>query len=132
MGKNNPPKVLPSITEAEWVVMRVLWEGTGMTANAVVAALAGQREWKPKTVHTLLRRLTDKGALAYKKEGREFVFTPQVAASDCQIAEGRSFLDRVFGGPGLAPMLAAFVGQEALTTTEIEELRRILDEASPP
>jgi BlaI family transcriptional regulator, penicillinase repressor len=131
MRKIQQPKLLPAITEAEWVVMRVLWEGSAMTANEVVAALAGQREWKPKTVHTLLRRLTDKGALAYEKEGREFVFTPQVPASDCQLAEGRSFLDRVFGGPRLAPMLAAFVEQEALTPTEIAELRRILDEASP-
>jgi len=54
-----------------------------------------------------------------------------VKAADCQMAEGRSFLDRVFGKPQLAPLLAAFVAQEALTATEIEELKRILDEASP-
>jgi len=131
MRKTKTSKPLPAITEAEWVVMRVLWESAPMTANGVVAALAGQSEWKPKTVHTLLRRLTDKGALAYEKSGREFVFTPQVEASDCQMAEGRSFLDRVFGGPQLAPMLAAFVKQEALTAREIEELKRILDGASP-
>jgi BlaI family penicillinase repressor len=131
MRKKHTAKPLPAITEAEWVVMRVLWEGAPMTANAVVAALAGQSEWKPKTVHTLLRRLADKGALAFEKSGREFVFTPQVEAGDCQMAEGRSFLDRVFGGPQLAPMLAAFVRQEALTAREIEELKRILDEASP-
>ena len=131
MRKNHSDKALPAITEAEWVVMRVLWESAPMTANAVVAALAGQSEWKPKTVHTLLRRLADKGALAYEKSDREFVFSPQVEASDCQMAEGRSFLDRVFGGPQLAPMLAAFVQQEALTAREIEELKCILDGASP-
>ena len=80
MRKKHTAKPLPAITEAEWVVMRVLWEGAPMTANAVVAALAGQSEWKPKTVHTLLRRLADKGALAFEKSGREFVFTPQVEA----------------------------------------------------
>ena len=129
MRKNNPIVSLPSITEAEWVVMRVLWEGAPMTANAVVAALSGQTEWKPKTVHTLLRRLADKEAIAYQKSGREFVFTPMVTAADCQLAEGRSFLDRVFGEPRLAPMLAAFVNQEALSTREINELKRILNEA---
>jgi BlaI family transcriptional regulator, penicillinase repressor len=123
--------VIPSITEAEWTVMRILWEQAPLTANEVVAALSGQTEWKPKTIHTLLRRLTDKGALSYEKAGREFLFTPLVKAGDCQLAEGRSFLDRVFGAPHLAPMLAAFVKEEALTPGEIEELKRILEEASP-
>ncbi len=129
MRKKSSAPPPPAITEAEWIVMRVLWEKAPMTANAVVAALAGRMEWKPKTIHTLLRRLTDKGALAYEKVGREFVFTPQVRAGDCQMAEGRSFLDRVFGEPRLAPMLAAFVEQEALSAGEIQELKRILDEA---
>ena len=131
MSKKSPVPVLPSITEAEWIVMRVLWEGAPMTANAVVAALDGHSEWKPKTIHTLLRRLSDKGAIAYQKAGREFVFSPQVDASDCQLAEGRSFLDRVFGSTQLAPMLAAFVEREALSAKEIAELKRILEEASP-
>ncbi|MDB6070140.1 MAG: transcriptional regulator [Verrucomicrobiales bacterium] len=129
MRKKTSAKPLPAITEAEWIVMRVLWESAPMTANAVVAALEGQSDWKPKTIHTLLRRLADKGALSYEKEGREFVFTPQVEAADCQLAEGRTFLDRIFGAPSLAPMLTAFVEREALSAKEIEELKRILNEA---
>ncbi len=131
MRKTGESKPLPTITEAEWVVMRVLWERAPLRANEVVAALEGQSAWKPKTGHTLLRRLVAKGALTYEKTGREFLFNPLVKVADCQMAEGRSFLDRVFGKPQLAPLLAAFVAQEALTATEIEELKRILDEARP-
>lgn len=116
---------LPSISGAEWTVMRVLWERGPATANAVVQALEGAMHWKPKTVHTLLRRLTDKGALDYEKTGREFVFRPLLNERDCQLAESRSFLDRVFGG-AVAPMVAAFVEQEKLTPEEIAELKRIL------
>ena len=119
------PSALPSITDAEWTVMRVLWERGTATANEVVQALSGVADWKPKTIHTLLRRLTDKGALGHEKTGREFVFRPLVAERDCQLAESRSFLDRVFGGE-VAPMVAAFVEQESLTADEIAELRRIL------
>jgi BlaI family penicillinase repressor len=126
MRKNTKPAApLPSITDAEWNVMRIVWERGSATANEVVQALEGAMHWKPKTIHTLLRRLTDKGALDYEKSGREFVFRPLVAERDCQLAESRSFLDRVFGG-GVAPMVAAFVEQERLTPEEIAELKRIL------
>ena len=49
----------------------MLWASSPRTANQVVAALEGVTEWKPKTIHTLLRRLVGKGALAFEKEGRE-------------------------------------------------------------
>jgi len=125
MRKKSRAAALPSISEAEWTVMRVLWERGSATANAVVQALEGTMHWKPKTIHTLLRRLTDKGALDYEKSGREFVFRPLVNERDCQLAESRSFLDRVYGG-GVAPLVAAFVEQEKLTPQEIAELQRIL------
>lgn len=123
--KSKTAASLPSITSAEWAVMRAVWERGTATANAVVQALEGTMLWKPKTIHTLLRRLTDKGALDYEKSGREFVFRPLVSERDCQLAESRSFLDRVFGG-AVAPMVAAFVEQEKLTPEEISELKRIL------
>ena len=126
MRKKNPAAApLPSITEAEWTVMRIVWERGTATANEVVQSLEGSMHWKPKTIHTLLRRLTDKRALDYEKSGREFVFRPLVTERDCQIAESRSFLDRVFKG-GVAPMVAAFVEQEKLSPEEVNELKRIL------
>jgi BlaI family penicillinase repressor len=97
-----------------------------MTTNQVVDLLEPHKDWKPKTIHTLLRRLVDKAALAVEKQGREFFYTPLVAERDCQLAESDTFLRRVFGGE-LAPFLAAFVEREQLSPREIEELKRILD-----
>ena len=57
------PKAI-NISDAEWEVMRVLWAaGEPVTASHVVDALAGRKEWNPRTVKTLLNRLTKKGAL---------------------------------------------------------------------
>ncbi len=56
---------LPQISDAELVVMKVVWEKAPVTANRVVEALEDQIHWKPKTVHTLLRRLAQKQALAF-------------------------------------------------------------------
>lgn len=117
----------PSISEAEWVVMRVVWKQGTVTANQVVDALATKMSWKPKTIHTLLRRLVHKRALAYEKIGREFHYQALAEAEDCTHFASRSFLDRFFEGR-VAPFLAGFLEREKLSREEIEELRRILDD----
>jgi BlaI family transcriptional regulator, penicillinase repressor len=124
------PLPLPSISDAEWVVMRVVCREGAATANQVVAALEATTSWKPKTIHTLLRRLVQKGALAYDKLGREFQFRPLVDAEQYTHVASRSFLDRFFGGH-LAPFLACFLEREKLTAEEARELRRILEEKLP-
>jgi len=123
--------VAPPISDAEWVVMRTVWENPpAVTANQVVNALAGATDWKPKTIHTLLRRLVQKGALAFDKIGREHLFRPLVDADHCRHAASRSFLHRLFDGE-LAPFLATFLKREKLSRAEIEELRRILEASRP-
>ena len=116
----------PPISDAEWVVMQVVWERGTVTANQVVAALEQKMSWKPKTIHTLLRRLVQKRALAYDKVGREFHFRPLVNAQRCTHHVSRSFLDRFFDGR-LAPFLSCFLESERLSAAEIDELRRLLD-----
>ena len=116
---------VPRISDAEWTVMRVVWGGGRMTANRVVELLDGQADWKPKTIHTLLRRLVQKGALGFSKTGREYEYFPLIGAQDCERAASRSFLRRVFGGR-LVPLLACFLEQESLTEREIDELKRML------
>ena len=119
-------KELPQISDAEWVVMKVVWDKAPVTTNEVVQMLDEKTHWKPKTIHTLLSRLVHKGALAFERKGREYEFRPRVSAQECEHAASRSFLGRFFEGE-LAPFLARFVEQEKLTAKEIEELKSILD-----
>jgi BlaI family penicillinase repressor len=120
-------KALPQISDAEWVVMKVVWEQPPITTNQVVEALDSKTHWKPKTIHTLLSRLVQKGALAFERKGREYLFRPLVTARDCEHHAARSFLGRFFDGQ-LAPFLSRFVEGEKLSPAEIEELKRILDQ----
>jgi len=124
----NVPSIpeIPSISDAEWVVMKMLWEKSPATANQVVQALAGRVSWKPKTIHTLLRRLVQKGVVGFEKKGREFHFRPRIEADRCIHAVSRSFLNRVFDGR-VAPFLACFLEKERISPDEMAELRRILD-----
>jgi len=117
----------PRISEAEWEVMKALWERSPQTANELAEALAPANEWNPLTVKTLVNRLVAKGALGYTKKGRSFQFRPLVKESDCVLAETESFLERVFNG-SINPMLTHLVRHKKLTRKQIAELKKILEE----
>src|ERR1051325_278494 len=114
LAKRKQSRRTPQISDAEWTVMKVLWDRSPLASKDVVDALSGSTQWKPKTIHTLLARLVRKGALLARKEGREYQFTPVARAEDFQREVSRSFLERVFDGE-MAPFLACFVRENKLT-----------------
>jgi BlaI family transcriptional regulator, penicillinase repressor len=120
-------KQVPRISEAEWLVMKVLWQRAPRTANEVAVALAGETRWSPRTVKTLLSRLLKKKALGYRKIDRSYAYTPLVDERTCAREESRTLLRRVWGG-SLGPMLAGLIEEEPLTPAQIEELRKLLEE----
>ncbi|HEV2392586.1 MAG TPA: BlaI/MecI/CopY family transcriptional regulator [Verrucomicrobiae bacterium] len=117
------------ISEAEWTIMKALWSLRTATAKQVVEKLEGEVDWKPKTIHTFLARLVQKGAVANERTGREYVFTALASEQECRLSASRSFLARVFDGE-IAPFLACFLERKKLTRKEIEELKKILEEKS--
>ena len=120
------PSCVPKISETEWEVMRVIWEESPIAAVGIMERLrVKDPTWHPKTAKTLLARLVKKGVLQYEPSGRAYVYRPLVSESECVRSEGRSFLERVFGG-SLQPMLAHFVEEAELGPKELQELEELL------
>lgn len=119
---------IPKISEAEWEIMKILWSKPHpCTANEIFADLEHSTDWKPNTVKTLITRLVRKKALGYKEEGRVYYYYPLMSEDTCIRAETQSFVNRVFGG-AMKPLLVTFLQEENLTASEIEELKRMLEE----
>lgn len=116
----------PQISDAEWEVMKVLWESSPRTAAEVVEALCEPMQWHPKTVKTLLGRLVKKGVLRYREEGNRYLYRPAFPRDRYIEEESRSFVDRVFGGDA-TPMLVHFVETMKLSDSDLEELREVLE-----
>ena len=68
-----------------------------------------------------------KGALGYDLDGRAYVYKPLVKERDCVNAVSSSFLERVFDG-SLSTMVAHFVEHRKLSSKQVKELRKALDE----
>jgi len=119
-------KKLPSISDTEWQVMKILWTESPITSRKIIQQLEGVTSWKPKTVKTLLGRLVKKNAVSFTQEGRSYLYYPLVTEEMCVKAENRSFLDRVYGG-ALNVLLTNFLEDQELTEDELDELKSILD-----
>ncbi|MGG1680193.1 BlaI/MecI/CopY family transcriptional regulator [Neobacillus sp. NRS-1170] len=119
-------KIDCKISDAEWIVMKVLWEEAPLTAAKIIEALSSNTEWSPKTIHSLISRLVKKGALGVNKEMPQYEFYPLVDKRDVILEETRSFIQKVFDG-SLHLMLANFIKDEKISEKEIEELQRLLD-----
>lgn len=119
-------KEMPSITEAEWELMKVLWKESPLTANEICTAIQEYEDWKPKTIRTLLDRLTKKKVVAANKDLRVYTFTPLYSEHECQRAETKSFIERIYGGTTKS-LLVQFIEDETLTKEELKELREMLD-----
>lgn len=115
------------ISEAESVVMDVLWRRHPLGADDVVAELADSRHWQEATIKTLLNRLLNKGAIAAEKDGRRYLYSPLLKRGDWVLEESRGLLDRLFDGR-VAPLVAHFSEQRKLTRKDIAELRKLLEE----
>ena len=116
-----------AISEAESVVMDVLWQRHPATAEDIVAALAGQQDWQEATIKTLLNRLLNKGAIRADKDGRRYLYSPLLQREQWLSQESESLLGRLFGGR-VAPLVAHFSAQRKLGKKDVAELRRLLEE----
>lgn len=118
---------LPQISEAEFEVMKVVWNYAPINTNEITERLTKTTAWSPKTIHTLIKRLTNKGALTYEKQGRIFVYTPLVKQDEYIGQESSSFLKRFYNGD-ITSMLSSYLEQDRLSKDDIDSLRALLSD----
>ncbi|MDG2527070.1 BlaI/MecI/CopY family transcriptional regulator [Stenotrophomonas sp. HITSZ_GD] len=116
-----------AISEAEAVVMQVLWERHPLSAEEVFAALSARSGWAEPTVKTLLNRLLNKGAVSAQKQGRRYLYSPCVERTQWVAQQSEGLLDRLFGGR-VAPLVAHFSERGKLSAQDIAELKRLVRE----
>ncbi len=117
---------LPQISEAEFEVMKIVWNYAPVNTNEITEHLTRTTSWSPKTIQTLIKRLVNKGALSYEKQSRVFVYTPLVDKDEYIGQESSSFLNRFYDG-NISKMLSAYIESDKLSENEIDTLRSLLN-----
>lgn len=116
-----------AISEAEAVIMEVLWRSAPQTAEEILAEVGPSQGWRQGTVKSLLNRLLKKGVLSVERDGRRYLYTPLVSREHYVTHESKGLLNRLFGGR-VAPLVAHFSEQHKLSRKDIAELKRLIAE----
>ena len=113
------------LTEAEWEIMKVVWEKEPCAAGTVQESLAESRNWAYSTVKTTLDRMAEKGFLQIQRIRNLQLFKSCVSEVDAKRGEFRKMLKRAFDG-ALTPMMQFLIEHEGLSKDEAEQLRKLV------
>jgi len=123
--KNKKPAV--ELTEAEWEIMKVVWEKEPCAAGTVQETLEN-RDRAYSTVKTTMDRMTDKGFLKIEKVRNVQLFRSCISQLDAKRGEFQRMLKRAFDG-ALTPMMQFLIEHEGISKKQASELRRLVNKA---
>ena len=111
------------VTEAEWKIMEVLWDHAPRTMGEITRTLEPVTGWTRHTVITLLKRMTEKGAVSMDDSGQVRKYTPLISREEASAEETHKFLSHVFRGK------ASLLVSHLVDAGDLSEgdLRQILD-----
>lgn len=126
--KPNQRKPLVELTEAEWEIMKVVWEKQPCTAGTVQEMLVKSRDWAYSTVKTTMDRMAEKGFLTIERFRNLQLFKSCISEVDAKRGEFRKMLKRAFDG-ALTPMMQFLIEHEGLSKKEASQLRKLVTRA---
>jgi BlaI family penicillinase repressor len=116
------------LTEAEWDIMKVVWEKEPCTAGTVQEIMAKTKDRAYSTVKTTMDRMVEKGFLRIERIRNLQLFKSCVSEVDARRGEFRKMLKRAFDG-ALTPMMQFLIEHEGLSKEESSQLRKLVSKA---
>lgn len=121
---------IPSISESELEIMKLLWETHPLSANEITSLLADKVSWSKQTIKTFINRLLNKEAIRFEKSGRSYLYYPLISYDEYVKGENKLFLEKVYDG-AIGMLFSKFLEEEKLSEKEIENLQKILEQKEP-
>lgn len=115
------------LTEAEWQIMKALWEEHPATAREIMERLPAGVKWAYTTIKTMLTRLVDKQVVREAKQGNTSVYDPLISQRKARLSAFRSLLETAFDG-AMGPLVHFLVEEEQLTPKQKRELARLVED----
>lgn len=120
-----PPLNPPELTEAEWAIIKAVWDGEPCTAPDVQERLAAERQWTYSTVRTLMDRMAAKGLLQTERLRHLTLYRAAVTRAQAQQGELGYALKTAFNG-ALTPMIQSLLDHHPLSERELDELAALI------
>ncbi len=112
-----------TLGDLQHAIMAVLWARGEAPAADVHEALREARGLAPTTIATMLRKMEDKGIVAHRTSGRQFLYRPTVSEDQVRRSMVGELVERLFGGDPNA-LVAHLVSEHEIEAGELPDLRR--------
>ena len=119
------PKPSVELTEAEWAIIKAVWEHEPCAAPAIQEALHKSREWAYSTVRTLMDRMVAKRLLSAEKIRNLTLYRSAITRAEAQKGELLYALKNAFNG-ALTPMVQCLLEAGKLSADELAELEALI------
>jgi len=113
------------LTEAEWSIIKAIWDEEPCTAPAIQEKLFKATGWHYSTVRTLMDRMVAKGVLKAKKQGKLTIYQSAVTRAQAQSGELLYALKHAFNG-ALTPMVQCLLEENELDERELAKLESLI------
>jgi len=108
-------------------IMRVLWRRKRATARDIRRALNESGQTKLINVQVLLKRMVDKGAVAYDRKDRTYIYYPLVSDKNVLQHALDRFVDHVFEG-SMNDLVSFIVNNRHVSSEALHEIKKMLDD----
>ena len=115
------------LTEAEWSIIKAVWENEPCAAPTIQEKLHKQTEWTYSTVRTLMDRMVAKGLLKAEKIRNLTLYRSAVTREQAQRGELLYALKNAFNG-ALTPMMQCLLETGDLSSQELAALETLIKE----
>ena len=115
------------LTEAEWTIIKAVWDDEPCTAPTLQEKLHPATAWTYSTVRTLMDRMVVKGLLRAEKIGHGTLFHSAVTREQAQRGELLYALKHAFNG-ALTPMLQCLLDTGELSARELAEIETLIED----
>lgn len=120
-------KSLTPLGETEMEVLHHVWDLGEATVKDVRKRILENREVAYTTIMTVMKNLTEKGYLKYRKEGVTYVYSPAQEPESVRSSLIGDLLRKVFKGSP-KEMVQALVKSDDLTADDLSEIKKMIDQ----
>ena len=116
----------PTFTEVELEFMQVIWTAGEVSTHHVQEVLNGRgRNLSDGSIRKVLSILVQKGHLTRRREGRAFLYKPEIREGQANRKMVQDLVKRAFGGSA-ALMVAALLDSNPLNERDLKDIKRLI------
>lgn len=111
------------LAEAEEKFAEIIWAHEPISSPELVKVCEKEMNWKKSTTYTVLKKLCQKGIF----QNENATVTARMSREEFYGMQSRKYVEDVFAG-SLPRFLTAFCGGRKLSSKEVEEMQRFINE----